>query len=174
MWKKIGILAITLWWPISGFAIEQTAPEKVLPGLSGSLDGEPREWFILSYGNDSNASFIERGDDIDIDITGFVDEEVWEAQEALSVSLTMREEELINTVVIHPLGTSMAPPLYTSEGGDVVVTLTDYERTNQWVHVVGRIQGVMALQIELGEPPSREEGIEIDVTFDVKAQKIEF
>lgn len=174
MWKKVGILAVTWWLPLNSFAIEQMTTENVLPEISGALDGDQREWFILSYGDDSNASFVEQGDDISIDITGFVDDEAWETLEALSISLTISDEQLMEAVVIHPLGTSMAPPLYTSKGGDVEVTLRHYERTNQRVHVVGRVQGVLALQVELGEPPSQEEGIAIDVEFDVEAQKIEF
>lgn len=182
MWKKIGIAVIAViavivgWLPVGGFAAGLSADQALEPSseIEGLLEGEPREWFILSHGNDSNASFVELGDDINIDITGFVDKQVWEAQEALSISLTVRDEQLINAVVIHPLGVSISPPLYTSEGGEVAVTLTHYERASQMVHVAGTIQGVLALQVELGEPPSREEAIEIDVKFDVEAQKIEF
>ena len=129
----------------------------------------------MSHGNDSNASFIESGEHITIDITGFVDDEAWETQEALSISLTISGEgQLVSAVVLHPLGDSTSPPLYTSEGGDVEVTLTHYEWASQRVHVAGKIQGVLALQIQLDEPPSQEETIEIDVAFDVEAQKIEF
>ncbi|MDQ7729883.1 hypothetical protein [Halomonas sp. SpR8] len=169
MWKQIGTALIAVWLPISGFATERTAPD-----IAGSLDGERREWFILSHGNDSNASFVELGDDINIDITGSVDDEAWEGAEALSISLTMNEEQLANAVVMHSIGATIAPPLYTSEGGKVAVTLTRYERSSQTVHVAGKIEGVLALQIELGEPPSLDEGIEIDVAFDISAQKIEF
>lgn len=172
MWKQIGITLIAFWLPISGNATEhadQTSPE-----IAGSLDGERREWFILSHGSDSNASFVELGDDINIDITGSVDNEVWEGEEALSISLTVNEEQLNNSVVLYSIGASISPPLYTSEGGEVVVTLTRYERSSQTVHVAGKIEGVLALQVELGETPSKEEGIEIDVAFDVEAQKVEF
>ncbi len=86
----------------------------------------------------------------------------------------MNEEQLTNAVVIYSIGASIAPPLFTSEGGEVVVTLTHYERTSQTVHVAGKIEGELLLQVELGEPPSQEEGIEIDVAFDVEAQKVEF
>lgn len=182
MWKKIGIALISAWLPINGFAtepLEQSAPvqggsERAAPQIAGTLDDELHEWFILSHGNDSNASFVELGDDINIDITGSVDEEVWEGEEALSISLAVNEEQLINAVVIYSIGASIAPPLFTSEGGEVVVTLTHYERTSQTVHVAGKIEGVLGLQVELGEPPSQEQGIEIDVAFDVEAQKIEF
>lgn len=188
MWKKIGI-AVMAWClptfavagePTPGRLVEKASDQvaenisKTAAQIKGSLDGERREWFILSHGNDSNASFVELGDNITIDITGFVDDEDWETQEALSISLTVSEEQLISAVVMHPLGTSPSPPLYTSEGGEVEVTLTHFERTSQLVHVAGKIQGLLALQVQLGEPPSQEESIEIDVTFDVEAQKIEF
>lgn len=182
MWKKIGIALIGSWLPINGFAtepVEQSTPdqggaERAAPEIAGMLDDELHEWFILSHGNDSNASFVELGDGIKIDITGSVDGEAWESNEALSISLTMTEEQLINAVVIYSIGRSISPPLFTSEGGGAAVTLTHYERTSQTAHVAGKIEGVMALQVELGEPPSLEEGIEIDVAFDVEAQKIEF
>lgn len=174
MWKQIGITLIAAWLPVSAFATELSASERTAPEIAGSLDGELREWFILSHGNDSNASFVELGDDINIDITGSVDDEVWEGDEALSISLTVNEGELINAVVIHSIGTTIAPPLFTSEGGEVAVTLTHYELSSQTVRVAGKIEGVLALQVELGEPPSQEEGMEIEVAFDVEAQKIEF
>lgn len=174
MWKQIGIALIAFWLPTSGFATELSASERAAPEIAGSLDGELREWFILSHGNDSNASFVELGDDINIDITGSVDDEVWEGEEALSISLTVNEEQLTNAVVIYSIGASIAPPLFTSEGGEVAIMLTHYERTSQTVRVAGKIKGELALQVELGELPSKEEGIEIDVAFDVEAQKIEF
>ena len=188
MWKKIVVAAMAWYLPTLAAAVEPTpgsnaeqgsehdlpASSEIAAQIKGSLDGELREWFILSHGNDSNASFIESGDHITIDITGFVDDEAWETQEALSISLAISEGELISAVVLHPLGDSTSPPLYTSEGGDVEVTLTHYGRASQRVHVAGKIQGVLALQIQLDEPPSQEETIEIDVAFDVKAQKIEF
>ncbi|GEN29339.1 hypothetical protein HVA01_29850 [Halovibrio variabilis] len=172
MWKQIGVALIASWLPVSGFATEPA--DQPNPEIKGTLDGERREWFILSHGDDSNASFVELGDDITIDITGSVDDEAWEGEEALSISLTVNEGQLISAVVLHSIGTTVSPPLFTSEGGDVAVTLTHYERTSHTVHVAGKIEGLLALQVELGESPSQEEGIEIDVAFDVEAQKVEF
>ena len=189
MLKKITIAAM-VWslpaWSIAsdttpGSGVEkangnaQTDTSELAAQIEGTLDDEQREWFILSHGNDSNASFVEQGDEIVIDITGFVDDEAWETQEALSISLTVNNEaQLISAVVIHPLGESISPPLYTSEGGGADIRLTHYERTRQRIHVSGQIKGVLALQLTLDEPPSQEESIEINVEFDVKAQQIEF
>lgn len=185
MWKKIALTIIALWLPVSGNADEPAGrPEQIVSEksvsemsvseIAGWLDDEQRAWFVLSRGHDSNASFIEHGDNINVDITGFVDEASWESEEALLISLTIHEQALLSAVVIHPLGESLSPPLYTSEGGQVTVTLEHFERTSQWVRVAGSIKGMLALQARLGEPPAKEEGIEINVAFDVKAQKIEF
>lgn len=168
MRKQIGIMVLA--WCIPSFAYTS----ELAPEIEGVLDGEPHEWFILSQGNDSNASFIELGDEVRIDITGFIDSERWDAQEAISISLTMVEDELIETDVVYLLGDTPLPPLYTSGDAQVTVSLTHYERDSQTVHVTGRIQGVLALQVQLDAPPSLEEGIDIDVMFDVQAQKVEF
>jgi hypothetical protein len=188
MWKKIATVVMAWCLAHAALAIASTSGSSANKALGktsehtmemaaqikGVLDGEQYEWFVLSHGSDSNASFVESGDHITIDITGFIDDEVWEAQESLSISLTVNDEQLTGATVLHPLGDTTSPPLYTSERGDVTVTLTRVERSSRRVHVAGKIQGLLALQVELGEPPSREEGIEIDVVFDVEAQKIEF
>ncbi|HSP30437.1 MAG TPA: hypothetical protein VLO13_00225 [Halomonas sp.] len=72
------------------------------------------------------------------------------------------------------IGESPSPPLYTSDGAEVTVSLSHYERDGPMVHVAGKIHGMLALQVQLDEPPSAEEGMEIDVEFEVEAQKVEF
>lgn len=168
MQKQVGVMVLAWWLPFIAYASELT------PEIKGVLDGEPHEWFILSQGNDSNASFVELGDEVRVDITGFIDSERWDAQEAISISLTMVEDELIKTDVVYLLGDTPLPPLYTSEDARMMVSLMHYERDSQTVHIAGRVQGILALQVQLDIPPSLEEGIEIDVTFDVQAQKVEF
>ncbi|HDZ45545.1 hypothetical protein LCGC14_0096560 [marine sediment metagenome] len=168
MRKQIGIMVLAWYIPFFAYASE------LAPEIEGVLDGERHEWFILSQGSDSNASFVELGDEVRIDITGFIDGERWDAREAISISLTLVEDELIEADVVYLIGDTPLPPLYTSEDAQLTVSLTHYERDSQAVHVAGRIQGVMALQVQLDTPPSLEEGIDIDVTFDVQAQKVEF
>lgn len=168
MRKQIGIIVLACWLPILAYASELT------PEIEGVLDGESHEWFILSQGSDSNASFVELGDEVHIDITGFIDGERWDARDAISISLTLVEDELMETDVVYLIGDTPLPPLYTSEDAQLTVSLTRYERDSQTVHIAGRIQGLMALQVQLDAPPSLEEGVEIDVSFDVQAQKVEF
>jgi hypothetical protein len=186
MWKKIAVTAIA--WYLPAFAVEPVVGASAGQGadttaahkmereaqITGTLDDEQREWFILNHGRDSSASFVESGDHITIDITGFIDDEKWETQESLSLSLTVSEAQLTSATVLHPLGDTPSPPLYTSEAGDVEVNLSHYERVNHRVYVAGSIKGALALQVQLGEPPHQEETIAVDVTFDVEAQKVEF
>lgn len=142
--------------------------------IEGTLEGESREWFILSEGRDSNASYIEVGDQLQVSITGFIEPESWDAYEALSISLNVEDSQLIDAQVVHLIGNTAMPPLYTSEGGNVTVTLERFEQQGSQVHVAGHIQGVMALQDGLDAAPSQEDGIDIDVQFDVEAYRIEF
>lgn len=168
MRKKILIMLMAWSMPTYLLAVDQE------PEMTGTLGGTPHEWFILSHGKDSNASFIEMGDEIHIDITGFIDPETWSAQDALSMSLIMQEEELVSADVIQLIGYSPQPPLHTSEAGDIRVSVIRYERDARTVRVAGTVQGVLALQVEVNTPPSIEEGIEVDVQFNVEARKIEF
>lgn len=142
--------------------------------ITGSLNGQAYEWFILSDESDSSASFVELGDELKIDITGSLDEERWDTNEALSISLTLQGDMLTKADVVYLIGDTPLPPLYTSENSEVMVTLLQVEHHRQTVHVTGSIQGVLALQVAMAEPPDREEGISINVRFDVIAKKIEF
>lgn len=142
--------------------------------IEGTLEGEPREWFILSEGRDSNASFIEVGDQQQVTISGFIEPDNWNAHEALSISLSIEDNQLIDSQVVHLIGNTAMPPLYTSEGGSVTVTLEHFEQQGRQVHVTGHIRGVMALQSDLDVAPSQDEGIDINVQFDVEAYRVEF
>ncbi|MGP8290710.1 hypothetical protein ACT3OH_10670 [Vreelandella zhanjiangensis] len=142
--------------------------------IEGTLEGEPREWFILSEGRDSNASYIEVGDQLQVSITGFIEPDNWDAYEALSISLNIEDSQLIDAQVVHLIGNTAMPPLYTSEGGSVTVTLERFEQQGSQVQVAVHIQGVMALQRDLDAIPSQDEGIDIDVQFDVEAYRVEF
>ncbi|MGO2880662.1 MAG: hypothetical protein ACTIDT_11960, partial [Halomonas sp.] len=76
-WNQWIILVLIGWLPL-------TAQSDTIEGM---LDGEPREWFVLSQGRDSNASFVEVGDQRQITITGFVEPDQRDAYEGLSISL---------------------------------------------------------------------------------------
>ncbi|WP_249975389.1 hypothetical protein [Vreelandella olivaria] len=151
-----------------------TASSAESADMTGSLDGEFREWYVLSQGSDSNASFVEVGDRLQIDITGFADPYTWDAREALAMSFIIEHDALMDAEVVHLISSTAIPPLYTSDGGDVTVSLSHIERNGPLIHIMGRIEGDLVLQEKLGAAPNPEEGISLDIQFDVEARKVEF
>lgn len=142
--------------------------------IKGSVDGEYREWYVLREGSDSNASFIEVGDQLQIDITGFAQPNSWDAREALAMSFVIEDEALVDAEVVHLISNTAIPPLYTSTGGTLDVSVNQIERNGPVVHIRGQIEGDLMLQEALGSAPSSDEGIGLDVQFDVEARKVEF
>ncbi|WP_422102232.1 hypothetical protein [Vreelandella sp.] len=142
--------------------------------ITGTLGEEEYAWFVLRQGDDSNASFTEVGDQIHIEVTGFVDPMEWDAQEALAIRLVLEQGKLVDAKVMQLIGETTMPPLYTSQGGDVTVLLNDVELAGRELHVVGRIEGQLALQHALESPPNASEGVPLSVRFDITAQKVEF
>lgn len=142
--------------------------------IEGMLEDEAHEWFVVSQGNDSSASFMQRGDELHIDITGFREPRSEDARDALAMSLIVQQEALTEAKVVQLINGTTVPPLYTSEGGDVTVTLSHFERDGPQVHIVGRVEGSLALQTQLGSAPEPRQNISVDVNFDVKARKVAF
>jgi hypothetical protein len=142
--------------------------------LEGVLDGEARQWYIIKEDNESNATFTELSDLYSVDLVGVVDPDSWQTREALSLSLTLRDGELTDYDVVHLIGTTAMPPVYTSEGANVELTLDTFSVEGNIARVAGRVDGTLALQESLGQPPSLEEGIDIAVEFEIEAIRIEF
>ena len=162
-------LAVSL---IAGCSLLVSADETA--DMVGTLGEDEYAWFVLHQGDDSNASFMEVGDQLKIEVTGFIDPVEWDAQQALAMSLTLENEELMEASVVQFMGETAMPPLYTSEGGDITVTLSHVEQTGRDLHVVGHIEGQLALQHTLESSPSASGGVPLSVHFDITAQKVEF
>lgn len=170
-----GRLAMALGLGVSlGASLGMAPPALAEEGIRGSLDGEARQWYILRHGDDSNASFTDLGGLYAVDLVGFVDPDAWRTREALSISFTLMGEEVTEFDVVHLIGHSALPPVYTSEAAEITLTLEAFEVRGPVARVAGRVVGTLALQRVLGEPPSLEEGIAIDVRFETEAERVEF
>ncbi|MCG6657936.1 hypothetical protein HOP52_09230 [Halomonas campisalis] len=151
------------------------APASLLADrLAGTLDGKEWQWYILKEGNDANATFTDLGGIYSVDILGVVDPDSWRTRDGFSISLSVVDGELVDFDVIHLISTTAMPPVYTSEDADVRLRLESFSVEGNVAHVAGRVDGTLALQESLGEPPSLEEGIEVAVEFDIEALQIEF
>ncbi|WP_104204027.1 hypothetical protein [Billgrantia saliphila] len=153
----------------------ETPEEFELAGhIRGLLDGEEREWYILRQGADSHATFTDLGESYTIDLTGFVEPDRVESLDSLSLSITLADGEVTAFDVLHPIGTSPMPPVFTSDGGDVQLMLEAFNVEGTAARVAGRLEGTLALQKSLEDAPTLDEGIDISVAFDAEASRIEY
>ncbi|WP_043515197.1 hypothetical protein [Halomonas sp. BC04] len=160
-----GMILVAGLWPMSAMAER----------LEGELDGNEREWYILRQDNESSATFTDVGDgDFLVDIVGFADPDGRRSRDSLSISMAFKDGELLHYDVLNLIGTSAMPPVYTSEGADVRLTLDTFAVEGGVARVVGSVKGVLALQEALGDAPNLEEGIDIAVAFDITASRIEY
>ncbi|MGQ4877279.1 hypothetical protein ACOJCM_01730 [Billgrantia sp. LNSP4103-1] len=175
MWGK----AMRLSWPLGlmlalpAMANPPEEPETI-GTMSGLLNGDEREWVILRQGNDANATFTDTGERVVIDLIGFAEPEMGQFRDSLSLSITLVEGEVIHFDLLHPIGAASMPPVFTSENADVRLNLETFEVEGSQAHVAGRVEGILALQQSLDEPPTLEEGIGISVGFDAQASRIEY
>lgn len=143
--------------------------------LEGELDGTEREWYILREDDDTSATYTDIGDgDFHIDIVGFADPDGRRIRDSLSISMALKDSELAHYDILNLIGTSAMPPVYTSEGADVQLTLEMFAVEGNTARVIGSVKGILALQEALGEAPNLEEGIDIAVEFDITASRIEY
>lgn len=169
MWlAPLALLAIA--FPAAG------SPEslEIAGSVTGVLDGEEREWFIVREAGDSTATFTELGDHIKIELVGFIEGETWQVRESLLLSIILVEGEVTQFDVLHPISTTAMPPVFTSEGAAVKLMLDTFEVAGNQARVAGSVEGTLALQTALGEDVVMDEGVAIAVEFDTEALRIEY
>lgn len=169
MWlAPLALLAMS--FPAAG----SSEPLEIAGSVTGLLDGQEREWLIVREEGDSTATFTELGDHIKIELVGFVEGDVGQARESLSLSIIVVEGAVTGFDVLHPISTTAMPPVFTSEGAAVELTLVTFEISGNQARVVGSVEGTLALQAELGKDAVMDEGIAIAVEFDTEALRIEY
>ncbi|MCE8019960.1 hypothetical protein HOP51_07510 [Halomonas sp. MCCC 1A11036] len=156
--------------------VAASSPEEpeIAGSMMGLLDGQEREWFIVRQGADSNATFTELGDHIKIDLVGFVEPDDWRVRDSLSLSITLEDGEVTQFDVLHAIGATAMPPVFTSDHAALNLTLDTFNVEGVRARVSGRVQGILALQKALEEAPSVDEGIGISVEFDAEASRLEY
>ncbi len=164
---------LTLVLAVSAMANSPEEPETI-GTMTGLLDGEEREWFILRQDDDSNATFTDTGNRIVIDLVGFDEPEFGQVRDSLSLSITLVEGEVTHFDLLHPIGATSMPPVFTSENADMRLALETFDVEGSQARVAGRVEGVMALQKTLDEEAMLEEGVDISVEFDAEASRIEY
>lgn len=149
-------------------------PLEIAGSVTGLLDEQEREWLIVREGDDSTATFTELGDHIKIELVGFVEGDVGQARESLSLSIILVEGAVTEFDILHPISTTAMPPVFTSEGAAVELTLDTFEVSGSQARVAGSVEGTLALQTELGEDAVMDQGVAIAIEFDTEALRIEY
>lgn len=163
-------LLMTVLLAMTGWA----AASEPAAGITGTLDGEDQQWFILDPSSEPSATFIEEGDRWVVEMTGYRDPEKWVARDALVIQLVLTDERLTNARVLHLIGDAVHPPYYTASDDELTVVLSRVEREGSRLHLQGTLEGPLALQHSPEADPLAEEGVSLAVTFDVTARKVEF
>lgn len=168
---RLGPLLLPMVLSAAASATEESA---IVGSIAGELDDQQQEWFIVSQGAESNATFTELGDHLTIDLVGFIEPDDWRVRDSLSLSITVVEGKVTEFDVLHPIGTTAMPPVFTSDGAEIRLILETLSLEGARAHVAGRLEGSLALQKALGEDATLEEGVEIAVEFDAHATRIEY
>lgn len=155
-------------------AAGSSEPLEIAGSVAGLLDGQEREWLIVREEGDSTATFTELGDHIKIELVGFVEDDVGQVRESLSLSIIVVEGVVTGFDVLHPISTTAMPPVFTSEGAAVELTLDTFEVSGNQARVAGSVEGTLALQTKLGKDAVMDEGVAIAVKFDTEAMRIEY
>ena len=166
----VPLALLAMAFPASG----SPEPLEIAGSVTGLLDEQEREWLIVREGDDSTATFTELGDRIKIELVGFVEGDVGQARESLSLSIILVEGAVTEFDILHPISTTAMPPVFTSEGAAVELTLDTFEVSGSQARVAGSVEGTLALQTELGEDAVMDQGVAIAIEFDTEALRIEY
>lgn len=162
--RLFGWLLLAMLWPITAVAER----------LEGVVDGIHHAWFIQREGGDSSATFLDLEDRYRIEVVGFIAPGAAQWRDSLSLGITLVGGEVAAFDVLHGVGLSAMPPVYTSEGGAVTLTLDAFAVEGGQARLAGRLDGRLALQHALGAAPDIDEGVDIAIRFDVVASRIEY
>ncbi|UDM05803.1 hypothetical protein LG409_10295 [Halomonas sp. NyZ770] len=142
--------------------------------ITGTLDGDDHQWFVLDPSSEPGATFIEEGDRWVVEMTGYRDPEKWAARDALVIQLVLADERLTDARVLHLIGDAVHPPYYTATDDELTVVLARVEREGSRLYLQGTLEGLLALQHSPEADPLAEEGVSLAIEFDVTARKVEF
>ncbi|WP_444677990.1 hypothetical protein [Halomonas sp. E19] len=157
-------LLLAMLWPAAAVAER----------LEGVVGDTHHAWFIHREGGDSSATFLDLEDRYRIEVVGFIAPGAMQWRDSLSLGITLVEGEVTSFDVLHGLGLSAMPPVYTSEGGAVILTLDAFAVDGGQARLAGRLDGRLALQPALGATPDIDQGVDIAIRFDVVASRIEY
>lgn len=133
--------------------------------ISGTLDGEPHEWHVLTHADGSTAYFSELMPDmINVTVQGHR-EERYETQGTLSIDFMVMQGAPSEASVTFFHASGLTPHYGTEE--EVPIEIEELEIDGETGRVKGRVATSLAYVESMMAGHDHDNVMEIDVTFDV-------
>ncbi|WP_373181557.1 hypothetical protein [Halomonas campaniensis] len=133
--------------------------------ISGTLDGEPQEWHVLSEGDMSTANFSELMPGmVNVTVQGHR-EERYETQGTLSINFMVMQGAPSEASVTYFHESGLTPHYGTEE--EVPIEIEELEIDGENGRVKGRVATSLAYVESMMTEHDHNNVMEIDVTFDV-------
>ncbi len=143
-----------------------SAGQAMASEVRGTLDGEPREWHVVTHSQGSTASYHELMPGMLSVTIQSHREEKFETQGTLSIGFMVMQGQPGNASVTYFHESGMTPHFGTEE--DVPIELEVLEFDGETGRVKGRVATSLAYVESMMTEHDHDNVVEIDVTFDVE------
>lgn len=148
------------------------ASHAVANEISGTLDGEPKEWHVVTHSEGSTANFSELSPGmVDVTIQGHR-EPRFETQGTLSISFMVMGGSANSAMVTYFPESSIIPHYATQDEVPIELKMLDIDGDTG--RATGRISTSLAYLASMSEDYDHSTIMEVDVSFDVTLVREEY
>ncbi|MFC7368751.1 MULTISPECIES: hypothetical protein [Vreelandella] len=133
--------------------------------ISGTVDGEPQQWHVITHEDGSTANFSELMPGMtDVTIQGHR-EQTFETQGTLSISFIVMEGEASSAMVTYFPESSIMPHYGTEDEVPIDIEMLDIDGNEG--RAKGRIAASLSQVTSMSEGHDHSNTMDVDVSFDV-------
>lgn len=155
---------------MGGFML--AASHAVANEISGTLDGEPKQWHVITHAEGSTANFSELMPGMtDVTIQGHR-EQTFETQGTLSISFMVMEGEASSAMVTYFPESSIMPHYGTEDEVPIDIEVLDIDGDEG--RAKGRVATSLAYLASMSDDYDHSNTMDVDVSFDVTLIREEF
>ena len=148
------------------------SPALLADEITGTLDGEPKEWHVVTHSEGSTAYFSELAPGImDVTIQGHR-EPRFETQGTLSISFVVMNDVADDATVSYFPERGITPHYATEAEVPIEIELLNIDGATG--RAKGRVTTSLAYLASMTEDYDNSNTMEIDVSFDVELQREDF
>jgi len=141
--------------------------------IEGQIDGDARSWHVLEFEGESTATFHEFSHGmIGISIQGH-QEPRFQVQGTISIDFTIMNDQVLDGAEVAYFPERSMVPNYANEGEGRFELLTS-DISGPQARFEGRFEGTLVRFERMDDVPNPDDTIEVELYFDVTAQREEF